>query len=106
MKRTVEFRWPPSIGEGSVVLRELSAEETLQVVSAFSDPFRGTLELAKRAIVRVDGLDVTPERRDEVWSTLSAKQRDLVLDAYRWLHVATQEEREAFFASATLSVAS
>lgn len=104
-QKTVEFRWPPTIASGGgVKMRELTTEEVTMVLSAFSDPVKGSVELVKRALIEVDGIPVTPDNRDEVWARLSAKQRTLVQDGYRYLHIPSDEEREAFFASAVMGV--
>ena len=91
----------------SLGLVELTAHDELQVEArcrGASD--KRAQEMAKAAIVEVNGkpVSVGDGSCDSAWATMHPKVRMLVSSAWLKLHLANEEETEAFFASRTSSV--
>lgn len=91
----------------SLGLIELSAEDELRVEArcrGASD--KRAQEMAKAAIAEVNGkpVNVADGSCDSAWSTMHPKVRMLVSSAWLKIHLASDEETEAFFGSRTTSV--
>ena len=95
----VTFKFPAALGGGDVTLRDLTVEEEIQCYNLFEGQ-RRYYEMVKRCIVQVRGVKCDGENRDEVFGSLSPKERDLVFLGYRSIHVAEETEKAPFLASA------
>lgn len=94
----------PVTDADKVTIRELTATEYLATVEAFKGKGSLSTELWKRALSKYRGQPVDSNNRDLIWGKLSAKERDLVSDAYIKLHSASKQESEDFFASEEVEV--
>lgn len=91
----------------SLGLVELSAEDELKVEARCKGaPDKRAQEMAKAAIVEVNGkpVSVGDGSCDAAWSGMHPKVRMLVSSAWLKLHLASDEETAAFFASRTSSL--
>ena len=91
----------------SMGLVELTAgEEVTASESAASTGYGALYELAKAALVEVNGTRLTHEggHKDALWNALNPKVRDLVIAAYRDLHQPEKEEVDSFLHSRTARV--
>lgn len=91
----------------SLGLVELTAEDELRVEARCKGmPDKRAQELAKAAIVEVNGqpVNVGDGTCDSAWAGMHPKVRMLVSSAWLKLHLASEEESAAFFASRTSSL--
>lgn len=89
---------------GLVVLT--TNEEMMAFQRGKRDGAKVTLELAKAAVVEVDGkpISLADGSADSFWLRIHPKLRQLVMEAYASLHGAEQAEVESFLASKTSRV--
>lgn len=99
--RTYTFTLPSG---GKLKMRELSAEQIIQVMDRWGDKFgRIADELAKASVLSVDEVPWTGANRDTEWNALPAKDRALITEAYGRIHNPTDDERSSFFDSMTIT---
>lgn len=95
------FTFPKAMGGAKVVLRELSAEETTQLIDAFGEkPGRLGDEMVKTAFIQYGAKDLSdPLEKEKVWADLPLKQRNMISAAYMKITTPSDDEVESFFAS-------
>jgi hypothetical protein len=97
-----KFTFPKELGGASVVMRELTAEEVLQLLDAFAEkPGRLGDEMVKMALVSYGAKDLSndPIEREKTWASLGLKQRSLITAAYQEVTTPTDKEVENFFST-------
>jgi hypothetical protein len=94
----------PPTPQDKVVIKELSATEYLATLEAFKGKGSLATELWKRSLVKYRGEECNAQNRDIMWGKLSAKERDLISDAYLQLHSANEAEKKDFFDSEEIEV--
>lgn len=106
------FDVPPSIAEGcgvkEVGLVQITAEEEkLCFKRAKGDHAATAMELAKMALVEVDGKTLSSHDGsiDTFWKECDPRLRQLVITAYVELHAAPEEAQDAFLKSRRTRVA-
>src|SRR5574337_1106425 len=106
--RTVnQFTMPDSIpGEiRNIGILELNAQEELSASKrAAGDPFRIAYELAKQALVEVNGEKVSlmDGTADKAWATMHPMARELVVKAHQATHNASEDQTAVFLKSRTI----
>ena len=83
--------------EGVVLtMREVTTEEVCDAAACYENGTRMSYELAKLCLVRVNGVVVTAQNRDEVWAGLNHRTRQLALRAYIDMNGVSKETEDAF----------
>ncbi len=96
---------PGDIKQVSIV--ELTAqEELLASKRAGGDPFRIAYELAKQALVEINGekVGLADGSADAVWAKMHPVVRELVVKAHQSTHNATEEQTRDFLQSRKVRV--
>ena len=100
------FTFPESMGGAKVILRELTAEEVIQLMDAFGDkPGRLGDEMVKKSLIAYGAKQLDdPVEKERVWAELPLKQRNMITAAYMKVTTPEEEELGAFFDSHESSV--
>ena len=101
------FKFPKKIqnpeSPESVGLIELTSEEEIEVGRRVTDVMSSELvfELVKRSLYQANGklIDRAGFGENTIWKTFSAKQRNVVISAYRKIHAPDDEEMRDFLGS-------
>lgn len=102
-----EYDVPDRLGGGTIgIVKLTTAEEMMATVRAGTDSAKLVYELAKQALVAVNGRGVTlaDGSADRAWDTMDPAVRNLVVMAYGDLHVPQEDEVKAFRASQRVKV--
>jgi hypothetical protein len=102
----VELSWDGK--EHSVGLVELTSDEELMAAKrAQNEAMRLAKELAKASVYEIDGkrLSVVDGSADEAWGRFGAPLRNLLVEAYADIHVASDKAKAHFLGGRKVKVA-
>lgn len=101
METTATFQIPSG---SEITVRMVNTEEVIELANIYDNQVRLSYELAKRTLVKLDGQAVDAKNREELWGTLTHRDRQFVLMAYNSVNGIPEEETRSFLASKAMIV--